>query len=53
VLEEYPELEEVLALLTDQISNDEMTNLNYLVEIEKQDPKKVAEDYLKEKGLLD
>jgi len=52
-LDKYPELESVIALLDDQISNDEMTNMNYLVEIKKQDPKKVAADFLKEKGLLD
>ncbi|MCF8020603.1 MAG: glycine/betaine ABC transporter substrate-binding protein [Vallitaleaceae bacterium] len=50
-LEKYPELEDVLALLDGQINNEEMTNLNYLVEIENMDPKVVAEDFLEEKGL--
>ncbi len=50
-LEEYPELKEVLAMLDGQISNDEMTYMNYLVEIENQDPKQVAIDFLEEKGL--
>lgn len=50
-LEKYPELEEVLALLDGQINNEEMTNLNYLVEIENMDPKVVAADFLEEKGL--
>jgi len=51
-LEQYPELEEVLEMLDGQISNDEMIELNYLVEIEKKDPKDVATDFLKNKGLL-
>jgi len=50
-LDKYPELEKVLAMLDDQISNDEMTNLNYLVEVEKMDPKEVALNFLEEKGL--
>ncbi|PLX33072.1 MAG: glycine/betaine ABC transporter substrate-binding protein [Clostridiales bacterium] len=51
-LDQYPELEAVLETLTGQISDDEMTELNYLVENEKMDPAKVAEDFLKGKGLL-
>ncbi len=51
-LDEYPELEDVLEAVTGQISNDEMTELNYLVENEKMDPEKVAENFLKGKGLL-
>ena len=50
-LEKYPELEKVLAMMNNQLSNDEMTRLNYMVEIEKQDPKQVAIDFLEEKGL--
>ena len=50
-LEEYPELEDVLAMLDGQITNDEMTQMNYLVEIENKGPKQVALDFLEEKGL--
>jgi len=50
-LEKYPELETVLEKLTGQINNEEMTEMNYLVEIEKQDPKQVAADFLQKKGL--
>jgi len=53
VLDEYPELEDVLAMLDDQINNDEMTTMNYLVEVEKREPKDVAVEFLQEKGLLD
>lgn len=51
-LDEYPELVDVLAMLDGVISNDEMTNMNYLVEIEKQEPKDVAVAFLAEKGIL-
>lgn len=51
-LDEYPELGGVLDMLTGQISNDEMTELNYLVEIEKQEAKVVAVNFLTEKGLI-
>ncbi len=52
VFKRYPELEEVLDLLTGSISNEEMIALNYEVEIEKRDPKAVAKGFLKAKGLL-
>lgn len=52
-LEEYPELEAVLAMLDGQISNEEMTYMNYLVEIENADPKDVAMDFLVSKGLYE
>lgn len=51
ILEEYPELEEVLEMMTGLISNEEMIEMNYLVEIEKKDPKEVAKEFLEKKGL--
>lgn len=51
-LDKYPELNDVLELLTNQISNEEMIYMNYLVEVEKKDPEQVAKDFLKDKGLL-
>jgi len=51
-LDEYPELMDVIALLDGQIDNDEMTYMNYLVEIEKMEAKDVAIDFLTEKGIL-
>jgi len=50
-LEAHPELEDVLAKMDGLISNEEMTQMNYLVEIENQDPKQVAADFLASKGL--
>jgi osmoprotectant transport system substrate-binding protein len=53
ILEQYPGLEEVLNLLAGLIDDQTMSNLNYLVEIEKEDPLQVAQDFLTKKGLLD
>jgi glycine betaine/choline ABC-type transport system substrate-binding protein len=50
-LKKYPELETVLNKLEGRISNDEMIQLNYEVENEKKDPKDVAKEFLKGKGL--
>lgn len=51
-LDTYPELAGVLDKLTGQISNEEMTYMNYLVEVEKKQAKDVALAHLKKKGLL-
>ena len=51
-LDKYPELEEVLEKLTGQISDDEMIQMNYQVEKENMDPRDVAEQFLKAKGLI-
>lgn len=51
-LEKYPELRAVLDKLAGKISDDEMILLNFYVDKEKQDPKEVARDFLKEKGLI-
>jgi glycine betaine/choline ABC-type transport system substrate-binding protein len=52
VLDLHPELVDVLEMLTGIISNEEMTYLNYLVEVQGLDPVKVATDFLNDKGLL-
>lgn len=51
VLEKYPELEPVLNLLAGRINDSTMTNLNYRVDYLKQDPEKVARDFLQKQGL--
>jgi glycine betaine/choline ABC-type transport system substrate-binding protein len=51
-LKKYPELKDALAKLEGAISDDEMIEMNYKVEKEKQDPKKVAEEFLTKKGLI-
>lgn len=52
-LEKYPELEEVLNKLANQISDDEMVQLNYYVENDNRDPEVVAREFLQSKGLID
>jgi glycine betaine/choline ABC-type transport system substrate-binding protein len=52
ILDKYPELVEILAMMDGIVSNDEMTEMNYLVELEDMDPKQVATDFLTAKGLL-
>lgn len=53
ILEMYPEIEEVLNLLADKISTDEMTEMNYMVEIKMEEPEDVARDFLIKEGLIE
>lgn len=52
VLNEHPELKEVVNKLANQIDETEMQKLNAKVEIDQEDPAKVAEEWLKGKGLI-
>lgn len=52
-LEEYPELREVLNLLSGRISDDVMRALNYEVDVNGRDPKEVANEYLVNEGLIE
>ncbi|WP_275899541.1 ABC transporter permease/substrate-binding protein [Bacillus piscicola] len=52
-LETYPKLEPILNALAGKISNEEMQQMNYKVDYEDADPSAVAENYLKNAGLLD
>lgn len=51
-LEKYPGLADTLEKLTGQISDDEMREMNYQVEVEGKDEKDIARDFLTQKGLL-
>lgn len=51
-LEEYPELKDILNQLGGQISDDQMRQMNYEVNVNGQRPDKIARDYLKEAGIL-
>ena len=51
-IKKYPEIETVLSKLTGQINDQEMTELNYQVEVEKKEPAAVAREFLQKKGLL-
>lgn len=51
-LKKHPELESVIMKLDNIINESEMANLNYLVETEGKDEKKIAKDFLIEKGVI-
>lgn len=53
VIEEYPEIDEVLESIVGTISTEEMTDLIYEVDIEERSVKEVAEEFLQEKGMLE
>lgn len=52
IIDKYPKVQEALNLLSGKINERTMIDLNYKVEVEKQDPEKVAEAFLRSKGLL-
>ena len=49
----YEGLEEVLMLLNNNISEDEIINMNYKVDVEKREDKEVAKEFLQLKGLIE
>ncbi len=51
VLQKYPELENVLNLLSGKINDSIMTELNYQVDYLKQSPEKVARNFLQKNNL--
>lgn len=52
-LQEHPEIESVLSLLHPLLTNEVMIQLNYLVDVEKKDPRDVAHQFLVEKKLIE
>lgn len=52
VLKKYPELEQILNSLEGLIDDETMMEMNYKIDVDNQDIKKVAEDFLREKGLI-
>lgn len=51
-LEKYPELREILELMNGLISEDEMQQMNYEVEVNGKEDAEVAREFLRGKGLL-
>lgn len=51
-LQEYPGLQEALEKMDGILTDSEMAQLNYLVEVEKKDERQVAHDYLVNKGAI-
>jgi osmoprotectant transport system substrate-binding protein len=52
ILEQYPEIEEIVAPLLGSIDEETIRRLNAKVDVEKKEPSEVANEYLKEVGLL-
>lgn len=52
-LEEYPAIADVLNRLAAELDNESMIMMNYQVDIEEMEPRAVAENWLREKGLID
>lgn len=52
VLEEHPELQEIFDMVEGILTDKEMAEMNYEVEVNNQEPREVAQNFLKEKGLL-
>lgn len=53
LIEEHPELEEILNKLSGKITEEKMINLNYQVDEEGKTPEEVAHDFLVEEKLID
>ncbi|MDN5345851.1 glycine/betaine ABC transporter substrate-binding protein [Petrotoga miotherma DSM 10691] len=53
VLDEYPEIEEILRPLTLYLNQDILIRLNYRIDVEGVEPEVVARDYLEGLGLID
>lgn len=52
IFAKHPELDEIISLLAGKIDVNTMIELNYEVDVNKRNERKVAEDYLKKVGLL-
>ncbi|MFD6054575.1 glycine betaine ABC transporter substrate-binding protein [Agromyces sp. NPDC060279] len=51
-LDEYPEIADVIGLLTPLLTTEQMQKLNALVDVDGEDPEDVATDWLTEQGLI-
>lgn len=52
-IEEHPEIIESLNQLRGYITEDEMIDMNYAVNVEERNPNEVAREFLIEKGLIE
>lgn len=52
-LEEYPELEEILGKIAGKINSDEMTKMNYMVDVEGKSANEVAREFLIKEKLIE
>jgi len=51
-LKKYPQLEKILGKLAGKITTEEMTNMNYAVDVEGKSAYEVAKEYLQKEGLI-
>ncbi|TFC78193.1 glycine betaine ABC transporter substrate-binding protein [Cryobacterium sp. TMS1-20-1] len=51
-LDEYPGVAEVMALMSDKLTTEEMQKLNALADVDGEDPEDIANDWLTEQGLI-
>jgi osmoprotectant transport system substrate-binding protein len=51
-LDEYPGVAEVIALMADKLTTEEMQTLNALADVDGEDPEDIATDWLTEQGLI-
>ncbi|TFC96011.1 MULTISPECIES: glycine betaine ABC transporter substrate-binding protein [Cryobacterium] len=51
-LDEYPGIAEVMALMSELLTTEEMQTLNALADVEGEDPEDIATDWLTEQGLI-
>lgn len=52
-LDEHPAIADIVAPISEQLTNETMTELNGRVDNDAEDPRDVAEDWLESEGLLD
>ncbi len=53
IMEQYPEIEEILAPVAEKLDDETMSGMNAMVDIEGYEPDEVAEMWLQEEGLID
>lgn len=53
LLDEYPEIKEITKRLANQISTEEMQELNYKADVELVNPQRVAEEFLEENNYFE
>ena len=52
-LDEYPEIADIMAPISEALTNDVITELNGRVDTDGEEPRDVAEEWLEEQGLLE
>ncbi|MDH6235850.1 glycine betaine ABC transporter substrate-binding protein [Cryobacterium sp. CG_9.6] len=52
VLDEYPGIADVMALMSDKLTTEEMQKLNAQADVDGDDPEDIANDWLTEQGLI-